>query len=125
MKALLKLECIGDNWGLPAEAAFWVRVFNDGQQLPRRYWVAEIVGRSPRYGYERKFLPCKKDYRDANSAGTRGVYAYYILDEGQLYEVSAPRSWRRTDRYFCTVKNGEIVRLTEEEAEAWLNDHLG
>lgn len=119
MKTILRLECINDNWGIPPEILAIVPLINRGKGLPNRYWVAEITGLCGRYGYERRFLPYKKDYSRANSVGTRGVYAYYILDEGPVYEVSSPVSWRNTDRYFCRVIDGKIVRLAEQEVQVW------
>lgn len=125
MAYVLKLECINDNWGMPLEMLVFVPLVNGGRRLPNRYWVAEITGHSSEYKYERRFLPCKKDYSEANSTGTRGVYAYYILEEGKVYEVSSPQSWRHTDRYFCTVQGGELIRLSTEEVEQWLKDLSG
>lgn len=121
-KVVLKLECINDNWGLPPELLIYVPLFNGGRHLSPRQWVAEINGKDDTYKYKRQFLRGKKDYRYANSRGTRGVYAYYILDEGKLYEVSDPKTWRHSDRYFCTVKDGQIVKLTEQEVEEWLKN---
>jgi hypothetical protein len=57
------------------------------------------------------------DYSEANSVGSRGVFKCYWLKEQAYYEVSAPQSWRDTDRYFCEVINGEIVRMTKEEVQ--------
>lgn len=89
-----------------------------------RYWVAEILGLDPVYQYQRKFLRGKKDYKFANSVGSRGVYAYYLLESGKLYEVKAPVSWKRSERYFCVVNNdGDIVRVGQEFIEQWENDH--
>lgn len=127
VKHVLKLECINDNWGMPPEVLVFVPLLNDGKRLPNRYWVAEITGRSNKYKFERKFLNCKKDYTESNSTGTRGVYAYYILEEGKIYEVSSPQTWSSTDRYFCTIENGNLIRLSSEEVENlnWLKSDLG
>ncbi len=121
MKASLKLECIGDN------RLCWLRALDrlsgGSGSLGGGYWVAEIRGTHPKYKYDRAFLRCKKDYRNANSVGSRGVYAHYILEEDKIYEVSEPRSWKRIDRYFCSVTpQGDIERMTEEEVQAWLRN---
>lgn len=122
MKAALEIECIGD--GFRSEADFRASVLGavfdkmsggDMFKVPKRWWAAEITGRDPKYKYQREFLRYKKDYSRSNSVGTRGIYATYILDEGRLYEISAPQSWRATDRYFCTVEDGQVMRLTAEE----------
>ena len=120
MRAILKIECINDNYGMPPELLLYVPMVNDGKQLPKRYWVAEITGTDPKWKYKREFLPYKKDYAEANSKGTRGVYAFYILDEGKLYEVKKPVSQVRHERYFCTVVDGSIKRLEDGEVEKWL-----
>jgi len=125
MKALVRVECIGDNHGLSPEGQLWWRFLDrltgGTGSFRNRYWAAEITGLDPRYKFARRFLLCKKDYRQANSVGTRGVYAYYELDEGKVYEVSSPRSWNRTDRYFCRVGlDGDIITMAEGEVLAWL-----
>ncbi len=122
MSVLLRLECINHNWGLPPEMLLFVPLLNGGKQLPPRQWVAEITGRSPRFKYERQFLRGKIDYSKSNSVGTRGVYAYYILEDGKVYDVCSPQTWRRNDRYYCIVKDGQQVRLTEEDVDRWLKD---
>ena len=130
MAAILRLECIGDD--TDQQFRLYRNMTNEmlpglgdlAFSLPKRWWAAEITGPSPKYGYERQFLRYKKDYSEANSVGSRGVYAYYILQKGRIYEVSAPRSWKNTDRYFCRVQAGEIVRIDREDVDRWLNDRL-
>ena len=124
MTYLLKVECINDNWGMPPEIAVYVPVVNDGKKIPERHWVAEIKGFCDKYKYKRKFLTHKKDYSEANSTGTRGVYAYYILEDGGVYEVEEPVSWRNSDRYFCTVDRGQLLKLSGEEVDSWLSGTL-
>lgn len=90
-------------------------------KCPRRFWCAEIVGRSEVYRFERRFLKPKYDYRHANSKATRGIFVYYLLESGHLYEAKSPVSWSRCDRFFCTVADdGAIIRMDEDEAIAWL-----
>ncbi len=101
MKTILRLECIGDG--------------HRGRLSPSPCWVAEIVAVSPYSGLDRRFLHRNKDYSEANSVGSRGVYAYYILESGKIYEVSEPLTWKKTDRYLCTVTpDGEIEKLDME-----------
>lgn len=128
MKASLKIEAIGDDTELlvanhakrlsQVVGRSLARAFI--ADIPRRSWCAEITGRDQRFGYRRVFLPCKRDYREANSKGSRGVYKLYILESGDhIYEVSNPISWRHADRYFCRVtEGGEIERLTQEDLVA-------
>lgn len=64
----------------------------------------------------------KRDYSKANSKATRFVYVNYVLRENELYWIKSPQSWRSTSIYFAAVTpTGEVKRLTDEEAEEWLN----
>lgn len=87
-------------------------------RFPETTWCAEITGISGRYRFERKFLDRKVDYSQANSRGTRGVYAVYILWEGKIYEISEQLSWKRSTRGFWRVVNGARVSMNESEVEA-------
>ena len=129
MSVILGLECIGDDGDqLVSAYRFIFDIISPGTGTKafkgwgRNHWVAEITGFHEKYKYERKFLSYKKDHTYSNSTGSRGVYAYYVLEEGKLYEVSSPESWSTIDRYFCTVKNGEIKKLSREEATQWLKN---
>lgn len=96
MFSVLRLERIGG-------AGYGLGLF----RIPCRAWVAEIGPVT----LKRTFLrPCL-DYSGANSKGTRGVFAAYVLAPERLYEVSSPESWSTTRRYFCHVVNGDIVEL--------------
>jgi hypothetical protein len=55
-------------------------------------------------------LKCVRDYANASSTGNRGVKKVYVLGPRREYIVSSPTSWGKTERYRCTVVNGEIVR---------------
>jgi hypothetical protein len=114
MASVIKVECINDNCGMPPE----ILIFTN------RYWVAEIIGKSDKYGYERRFLKYKKDYSEANSKGTRGVYAYYILENEKIYEVCSPQSWKNDDRYFCIIINDTQFRVPREEVDVCLKHTL-
>ena len=127
MRASLRVEAIGDD--AIAEGRLTTRKLQEHGLGPlvsllsvrAKHWCAEITGLSPVARYERCFLRGRKDYARANSVGSRGVYVYYLLDSGHLYEVSSPQGWKRVDRYFCTVsEEGHLTRLTEQEARAWL-----
>ncbi len=124
----IKLEAIGDDLvdAVRRFAGFCrtLGVGDDGESPTaglRRPWVAEITGPDPRYRLARKFLDGRKDYSEANSIGSRGVYVYYHLEPGRIYEVNDLATWRRTDRYFCRVEDGRLVRMAEEEVLACLN----
>lgn len=82
-------------------------------------WIAEITGLDTKFGLARQFVG-DRDYSGANKPRTRGVMTVAELEEGHLYEVNEPTSWKNTDRYFCTVRDGEKVRLSKEEVRAEL-----
>lgn len=85
--------------------------------LPRSSWVAEINGPDDKYGLSRTFLRYKVDYSKANSKGSRGIFAEYILSPRKIYEVRSQESWGRSRRYFCTVDDeGNVIELDEEIA---------
>jgi len=88
-----------------------------------RPWVAEIVGVCPRYRFERVFLPPRIDYSNASSTGNRGVWFWWTLSSGRVYEAWRKTSWRYgRDRQFMSVtEEGDIRILSEEEVIAWLN----
>lgn len=89
-----------------------------------RHWCDELIPQCEGAVYRREPLRGKRDYAEANGSGTRGVFVYYTVESGHLYEVSAPLTWKHTDRYYCIVDDaGRIVRLSEEEARAWLSAH--
>jgi hypothetical protein len=88
-------------------------------------WVAEITGRCRKYGYARSFLRGKVDYAKSNSKGTRGVYVNYILEDGRIYEVSEPTKRMKSERYFCTAVDGEVIKITRQAVDEWLNVRLG
>jgi hypothetical protein len=93
--------------------------------FPSRAWAAEITGLDPKYGFARKFLKPSVDYSEANSVGSRGVYRYYWLEEGKVYDVSSPKSWKRTDRYFCRVEDGNLIEMGKDEVKEWLKNRSG
>lgn len=105
---LIKIECIGEG-GLRA----------------RPYGVWEIVGIGDDGVFTRLPITPQKSYADANSVGSRGVYAYYLMRSERIYEVLAPRSWSSSDHYYAYLEDGQEVRGTTEDAFRWISDTLG
>jgi len=132
MKAALKIEAIGDNVDQELKlyrdmTNFMMPGLGDMTfgKSKRNYWVAKITGYDSKYHYEREFLKGRKDYRKTNSKGSRGIYLWYTLESGYLYEVSSPSSWKRRERYFCIVTDkGEIKQVDEEYVEQWIKNIL-
>jgi hypothetical protein len=75
-----------------------------------REWVAEIVGRHPRFKFDRVFLNAAE--RKWSSSGKTGT-TFYELKEGCIYEVNEP--WN--GRYFVAVVGGKIVDVTVDDVE--------
>lgn len=129
MKATLKVEFIGADLHARMNGArtffnqvapgLGKKVIGKSNGKP---WVAEITGRDPNFKYKRHFLAPNWDYSKANSKGSRGVYLWYVIESGRLYEVSHKVSWSTAEKYFCAVtENGEIYYLNNDEAEEWLS----
>lgn len=126
MRASLKIEAVGDNVhqalccyrAMANEAVPGLGDVTFGKS-PFYYWAAKITGQDPVYKYRREFLKPKKDYSLANSKGSRGVFLYFLLDSGFVYEVKTSKG-----RYFCTVTDdGDIEEISKEQVEQWINEH--
>lgn len=107
----LVLEAIADD----LDSAMRHAPFGLGAGWGSRHWVGQIMGRDGRGRWVRAYLAGSKDYSRANSRGSRGVMVTYLLEEGPVYEISSPTSWRATDRYFARVVDGKLVRMTAAE----------
>jgi hypothetical protein len=81
----------------------------------RRPWVARINGLDEEGRFVRDFIKPLKDYANANSVGSRGIYHNYLLDSG-LFEIYSPRTWNRDDRYFALIENGQLREMSMIEA---------
>lgn len=134
MMVQIKIERIGDN--IRDEVGFYKNLTNHlfpgagdalfGKKgtIPSRAWVCKIIGEDPKYKFKREFLRPNIDYSQANSVGSRGVFAYYNLENDNVYEVSSPASWKNTDRYFCRIENDAIIYMEKDEVLEWLKSHL-
>lgn len=130
MIVTLKLEAIADHLSDLNVAArrrpeirkrLPVRLWKHTYGPSRRPWVARITAVDPAGRFEREFLDGQKDFSEANSIGSRGVYYYYHLRPGEVYEVRELVNWTKERRYFCCVEGGRIVEMSREEALACLN----
>lgn len=132
MKATISLEYIGESQD--ARLTMYSMILDQleagvgktviGNARMRKPWVARIVGRDPKYGFRREFLPANWQRKRANSTHSRGVELWFVLESSNVYEVKSPTSWRNSDRYFCTVdERGAIVRVSECWIDQWLKDH--
>jgi hypothetical protein len=107
-RIVLRLECVDDD---AAQAARIMRKTGNtarvGQRSVRRVmamdrasaarpWVARVVGWAVNGSPLREFIKGLKDYSAANSVGSRGVYMFFILTPGHLYEIN---DMRKNDRW--------------------------
>jgi len=94
-------------------------------KIPTPYFVAKIIGFDKKYKFKRLFLRGKKDYSKSNNRGSRGIYAYFELESGKIYDVKEKVSWKRTLRYFIEVDNeGNIKKISEDEVKEWLTKNI-
>lgn len=78
-------------------------------------WIAEIMGTDTKYGYARTFKGTW-DNSKSNSKGTRGCFLVAELEEGKIYQICESKE----PEYFCTVRAGKYLHLTEEQVHAEL-----
>lgn len=124
LRAVIKLEFFAENHHaykkseapLIKEMELYKKRLGWDQSKP---WVARITGFDEQFGLVREFIKGQKDYSQANSVGSRGIYLYYPLKDG-VYEVNKRISWRHGRRYFILVVSSEIVEVSREEVEQWL-----
>jgi hypothetical protein len=86
----------------------------------RRPWVAEIIGIDPRYRFARNFVECQIDYSQANGKGSRGVFLYFFVEVGRVYEVFRNIGWRRTAREYLLIESDGERSLSEAKVVDWL-----
>lgn len=132
MKAVLALELIGDSLyefqkarrqGRIVKQIGLAREIDLIRLAPPHLkpWVARLEACDEAPGFRRTFLrPDQKDYSDANSEGSRGVMAYYILSDG-IYEVNERLNWKKARRYYARVVGDAITEINRQEAYRCLN----
>lgn len=123
MRAVISLEYIGENYAVYNRVK---QAHMAGMHIPEgirdmldmgvsRPWVARLTGLDARFGFARTFQRGQKDYSEANSVGSRGVYLHFPLEMG-LYEVFALVTWTRSRRYFIRVDaDAAITEISKEE----------
>lgn len=93
----------------------------DKRVTPSGPWVAEVYKMGVYVAFN--YLNGKRDYTNSNSKRSRGVMVCYTIESNKLYAVYHKTSWRSSEKYFCAVtENGDIYKLTNEEALEWLNN---
>ena len=119
MRAVLKLEQIGDDyfhakrhnsWSFDKQLRYMSRLGVDKSSS----WAARIIGVDSDDNLKREFLKGQRDYTEANSVGSRGIFTYYPLPDG-IYEVNDRYHWCKVRRYFCRVIDAKIIEISKEE----------
>lgn len=117
-KATIRLEHIGLT--RPTKHDAMIKILGLGSLLGipdvRKPYIAKLMRLCPKYGFERDFLPFKTQYKNANSACSRGVEKWFILDEDHYYEMKHAVSWKKIIKeYVYVTHEGEIIHKTKEE----------
>lgn len=120
--AVIELEMIGDNYrkfkragitDLRATAAnerYEKLLSKGGKPAMLPPFVARITGRDAT-GFQREYLrPISTDYSRANSTGSRGIYAYFVMSDA-YYEVFERVNWTKSNTRYLKVTNGEIADM--------------
>lgn len=92
-----------------------------GKKFTRKPWVAKITNIDEKYGFSRQFLHANWQRSRSNAASSRGVYLYFILETGCVYEIRTFVSWSKEDRYFALIgDDGSQIRLNKKRVVEWL-----
>ncbi|MGW2416905.1 hypothetical protein ACWCV5_32725 [Streptomyces tubercidicus] len=82
----------------------------------------ELTGLMLSGAFLRRRLKAKADYTHANSRGTRGVWLFWTLTCGPLYQARYRTDWADEwhERYLTVAADGRLLDVTEQEVRAWL-----
>lgn len=86
---------------IKAPAAVTVELVSGSRKY--KSWVAEIVGTHAKFKFERNFV---NEFQGIELETNK----IYTLEEGKVYDVN-----NVNDRYYATVRNGQLVELNEGE----------
>lgn len=82
-------------------------------------WVAEIVGLDRRGQFQRRFVQGMKTYEESNSKGSRGVFMFFVLQRGVLYEIFDRPKHLKSRRRFAVADDGGMREVNIEDALKW------
>jgi hypothetical protein len=72
-----------------------------------------------------KNMEFKRDYNESNSVGTRGVFDWYILREGGIYEIYSPQNFKKARHYYLFISHdGKEKEMDLEEVYKCLSTGL-
>lgn len=112
-----RLEAIGDDQYQRARAEEKRGIVTPSVLKPPTLWVAKLLGLCPQYEFRREFVRGKKDYRDADKYGRRGVWMYWELADGlyEAQEIMASHRLYYGNRFFMRVENLQYHRIEKQE----------
>ena len=122
MPYVLALESIGDTFRQAKRKLLSGQIKLDVSRSSHRMallskkapWCAQIVGVRVDGTLKRVFVQGLKSYEFSSGTGNRGVYYWFILQDG-FYEVHEHISWGKSDRYFCRVLDGVLVKVDKKD----------
>lgn len=82
-------------------------------------WVARIDGECHKYGLSRSFVDEYMDSTGANKTGDRGIFLFFAVNEGELYECGYYRTSTKYSRYFFFHDGDCFVEIDKREAFRW------
>jgi len=85
--------------------------------------VAKITGIDFKGRFCREFLKGNADYSRSNAGGSRGIWLYFLLKDGFVYEVLEHLSWEKSVRYFVIVEDGVQRCLFRKDVITCLKSH--
>jgi hypothetical protein len=114
MRAVIRLELIGDNFYRHLQLVDagkarmprikeYIKLLRYGRN-ELKPWVARLTTTG------REFVEAHHDYSQANSIGSRGIFAYYALTDG-IYEVNERVSFEKARRYCIHVSSDEYEEI--------------
>ena len=72
---------------------------------------------------DNKSVKCLRDYTHANQTGSKGIFAYYMLQDG-IYQVAERYKINRVRHYLIIAENGKYREITKREADQWRKNIL-
>lgn len=99
-------EALKMAWAIVKQTANTVTIQLAEGSRKHKSWVAEVVGLDAKYGFNRQFVDGFEDEE------VRGLF--FELSEGKVYDVNCARDGRE----YATVRNGQLVELSQNEVKA-------
>ena len=103
----------------------YLKLENIGLDMPthRRPYCKQVITIGKNGFLVTRPMQYNRDYAEANSVGSRGIFDYYVLHHNALYEINEPVTWKRCDHYYLYIDpNGDEYKMTREEVMICLSN---